>query len=141
MDIEFNDNYIIRSELRKIYGIGYEKADYISNLIGLGKSLFIKNINKFFEDYFNFIIPMNYDINLRLDSLLKQEYLNKIVIKLKKAIRLSKGLPSRGQGTHGNSKQNKYYLFYKWQDEKEQNLENEQQKKQINDKKIKLKKK
>ena len=118
-DIELNDNYNMRSELRKAYGIGFEKANYIGDLLGLGKHFYVKFINRFYEDCLNILVLVNYYLNYRLDSLLKQHYVNMLAIKLRRAIRLSRGLPNRGQRTRSNSKQNRYYLNYKWQDEKE----------------------
>jgi len=118
--IELLNNSSIVAELRKIFGIGYEKSSYICDILGIGKSFKIKFCNKFLEGIINFLVPANYDVNLRLDTVLKQDYLNKLVINLKKAERLARGLTARGQGTHSNHNQNRLYLIHKWQEKKEQ---------------------
>lgn len=121
VEILLADNYILRSELKKAFGIGNERANYLADCLGLGQSFVTKHLNRFFEECLNHLTLINYDVNRRLFDLLKQHFLNMMLIKLIKTVRVSKGLSGRGQGTRSNCKQNRFYLIDRWKrdDDKE----------------------
>jgi len=108
-DISFDYKSNVRFELSKIYGIGYERAAKVADLIGLGKSTFFYILNYYMFELFSVIFRIFYLTDDRLKLLIKQQMLRFLEIKSVKGIRFSKGLPIIGQRTHSNCKQTKYY--------------------------------
>jgi ribosomal protein S13 len=108
-DITFKNKSNIRFELRKIYGIGYERSSKVADFIGLGKNSYLYILNYYMFELFSVIFRMYYLTDDRLRFLIKQQMLRFLDIKSIKGIRFFKGLPIRGQRTHSNCKQTKYY--------------------------------
>jgi len=108
-DVTFRTKSNLRFQLRKIYGIGYERSSKVADSIGLGKNLYFFRINYYIFEIFNIMFRISYITDDRLKFLIKQQMLRFLDIKLVKGIRFSKGLPIRGQRTHSNCKQTKYY--------------------------------
>jgi small subunit ribosomal protein S13 len=108
-DTTFKYKSNARFELSKVYGVGYERASKIADLIGLGQSTFLYLINYYVFEVFSVFFRIYYITDDRLKFLIKQQMSKLLEIKSIKGIRFSKGLPIRGQRTHSNSKQTKYY--------------------------------
>jgi ribosomal protein S13 len=91
-----------------IYGIGKERAIYLSNLLGLGQSLMASYLNFYYFEAFSSLIKLFYITDERLKTYVKQRMLKFLELKIRKGIRFFRNLPIRGQSTHGNAKQRKY---------------------------------
>ena len=96
-------------ELSKIYGIGYKSAFDIVNWLGISVNTAVSYINYYKFEFVSYIIKVYYVTGDRLKSFLKQRLNDFIAMRLLRGIRFSKGLPVRGQRTHTNGRQNKYY--------------------------------
>jgi small subunit ribosomal protein S13 len=108
-DTIFSYKRNIRFQLAKVYGIGYQKSSKIADLIGISNYLFMDRLNYFFFELFSMIFKLYYITDDRLKFLIRQQMQKFLEIKSIRGIRFSRGLPVRGQRTHTNCKQNKYY--------------------------------
>jgi len=107
-DYNLKHNVNLRSELSKIYGIGITRANYVSDLFGIGKSFYVKHINHYYFDGISAIIKLFFIIDDRLKYLITQRMNYYFFLKLVRGIRFSRGLPIHGQRTHTNGHQQKY---------------------------------
>jgi len=108
-DTVFSYKGNVRFELTKIYGIGLQRSSKIADLIGISNYYFMDNLNYFFFELFSMMFKLFFITDDRLKYLIKQQMRKLLDIKSVKGIRFSRGLPIRGQRTHTNCKQNKYY--------------------------------
>jgi len=109
-DLAFKFKTNLRFELPRIYGIGYQRASKVADLIGLSRYFTTDNMNYFFFEVSSILFKLYYFTDDRLRFLIKQQIRRLLEIKSIKGLRLSRGLPVRGQRTHSNCKQNKYHL-------------------------------
>jgi ribosomal protein S13 len=93
-----------RDSLSDIYGVGFEKASYMCDLIGLGSSFNINMLNTYFYELLSNILKHYYFLDDRLKNFLMQRLLFFVENRRVSATRRSKGLPNRGQRTHTNRK-------------------------------------
>jgi len=104
-ETELNENNLIFYELTKIYGIGKSKSYDFCKKLGFSSNLKIKDLTK--DDVKNLIRLIersNIIINNDLKRLKSLRIKNLINLKLNRGIRISLGLPNRGQRTHTNGK-------------------------------------
>jgi len=107
MNLNYKVN--LRFEFLRIFGLGFEKISYVADLLGLGYHFFVQNLNLYFFEVISFLIKFFFIIDDRLKFLIRQQILKFIDIRMVKGIRMTRNLPVRGQRTHSNAKQNKYY--------------------------------
>jgi len=119
-DTELQYDRRLRDSLSDIYGVGNEKASYVCDLLGLGSSYNINLLNNYLYEVIVIIFKYHYILDDRLRNIKNQRLSFFAECRLRKGLRLKKGLPVRGQRTQTNS-QNAYILkpFY---DEKEEIL-------------------
>jgi ribosomal protein S13 len=98
--LEFNRR--VRDSFSDIYGIGFEKASYVSDLLGLGTSFYINSLNRYFYELMANIFKYHYILDDRLKNFLMQRLLFFVENRRLAGVRLSKGLPNRGQRTQSN---------------------------------------
>jgi len=108
-DIRFRKKSNVRFGLKKIYGIGFERSSKVADSIGVGRSTFFFIINYYIFECFSVLFRLSYYTDDRLKFLIRRQMLILLEIKSRRGIRFSKGLPVRGQRTHSNTKQTKYY--------------------------------
>lgn len=108
-EIKFNYRSNVRFQLGQIYGIGYQRVSKVADLLGIGHNTYLNRINYYIFEFFSVMFRMTYLTDDRLKFLIKQQMLRFLDIKSIRGIRFFRGLPIRGQRTHSNCKQNKYY--------------------------------
>jgi ribosomal protein S13 len=96
------------SDVSAVYGIGKERAVYISSSLGLSQSLKTNFLNFYYFEAFSSLVKLFFLTDERLKTSIKQRMLKFLEMKIRKGIRFFRNLPIRGQSTHGNSKQRKY---------------------------------
>ena len=102
-DTELSFDRRLRDSLSDIYGVGFQKASYICDVLGLGLSYNINLLNRFFYEAIVTILKYNYILDDRLKGLIMQRLNFFVDNRRMVGIRLSRGLPVRGQRTHTNS--------------------------------------
>jgi len=108
LETELLENQLVWVALTKIYGIGKHKSLNFCKSLGFSKNLKINNltnyqINKLIKTIENSSIFITTDLKKFKYSIIK----NLFDIKSYRGIRLSSGLPCRGQRTHTNAKTSK----------------------------------
>jgi ribosomal protein S13 len=93
---------------KTIYGIGKERACYLNNLLGLGKSILTSYFNFYYFEAFCNLVKLFFITDERLKVFIKQRMFKFLELKIRRGIRFFRNLPIRGQSTHGNAKQRKY---------------------------------
>ena len=101
-DTELKFDKRLRDSLAGIYGVGFQKASYICDLLGLGLSFNINLLNNYFYELIVIIFKFYYILEERLKNIINQRLNFFFEIRRIVGIRLSKGLPVRGQRTHSN---------------------------------------
>jgi ribosomal protein S13 len=94
--------------MEKIYGIGFERAVNINVILGLSLYFAVSYLNYYVFESFSYIAKIFFLTDERLQTVIRQQMAFLFAIKARRGIRFSKGLPTRGQATHSNGKQNKY---------------------------------
>lgn len=99
------DNMSIFFALKRIYGIGKKSSYLICKKLGFSINFKVKNLSK---DQITNILNLIESLNLVITSDLKKFKRllinNLISIKSYRGLRLTQGLPVRGQRTHTNAK-------------------------------------
>jgi len=103
-DTNLQFNRRVRDSLSDVYGVGFEKASYVCDLLGIGISFNINSLNRYFYELIVNIFKYYYFLDDRLKNFLMQRILFFVENRRISGIRLSKGLPNRGQRTHTNKK-------------------------------------
>ena len=101
-DTELQYNRRVRDSLSDIYGIGFQKASYICDMLGFGLSFNINLMNNYYFDLMLIMFKYYYILEERLKSLIHQRLDYFVEIRRIAGLRLVKGLPVRGQRTHTN---------------------------------------
>jgi len=101
-DIKLKFDRRLRDSLKDIYGIGFQRASYICDFLGFGSSYNINLLNKYYYELIVSIFKFYYILEERLRNIILQRLTYFFDIRLISGIRLSKGLPVRGQRTHSN---------------------------------------
>jgi small subunit ribosomal protein S13 len=96
-------NCRLRDSLTAVYGVGYQKSSYICDSLGLGSTFNINYLNNYFYEAIIASFKNFYILDDRLKSILSQRFGHFFEIRLIKGLRMSKGLPVRGQRTQTNS--------------------------------------
>jgi small subunit ribosomal protein S13 len=105
---ELNENKIIKTELKKVYGLNSFLIQKICNKFGLNITSVLKHLNlKHLNLLNNFLIKNNIILNDDLKNFKNNNKKNLISIKCYKGFRHEKGLPVRGQRTKTNARTQK----------------------------------
>lgn len=112
LNIKFPPKGDIRVQLTRIFGIGYNRASYLCDLIGIMKKCDISMINKYKFALLIGLIKKYYGIEL----ILKRNRFNRLKrylsVRSYNSLRLKYGLPIRGQKTHNNARTAKTRVVY-----------------------------
>jgi small subunit ribosomal protein S13 len=101
-DTELKYNRRVRDSLIDIYGVGFQKASYVCDFLGLGNSFNINLLNNYFYELMIIIFKYYYILEERLRNLIFQRLDFFLEIRRIVGLRLLKGLPVRGQRTQSN---------------------------------------
>lgn len=101
-DTELKYNRRVRDSLTGIYGVGFQKASYVCDFLGLGNSFYINSLNKYFYELIVIIFKYYYILEERLKNLIFQRLDYFLETRRITGLRLLKGLPVRGQRTQSN---------------------------------------
>lgn len=101
-DTELKYNRRVRDSLIDIYGVGFQKASYVCDFLGLGNSFNINLLNNYFYELMVIIFKYYYILEERLKNLIFQRLDFFLEIRRIVGLRLLKGLPVRGQRTQSN---------------------------------------
>lgn len=101
-DTELKYNRRVRDSLIDIYGVGFQKASYVCDFLGLGNSFNINLLNNYFYELMIIIFKYYYILEERLKNLIFQRLDFFLEIRRIVGLRLLKGLPVRGQRTQSN---------------------------------------
>lgn len=108
-------NCRLRDSLTAIYGVGFQKSSYICDTLGLGLTYNVNLMNSYFYEAIVVFLKYYYIVDDRLKNIINQHlnffFENRRIV----GLRLSKGLPVRGQRTHTNRQnaRNLRPLFFK----------------------------
>jgi len=95
-------NRRLRDSLTAIYGVGFQKSSYICDTLGLGSNYNVNLMNSYFYEAIVVFLKYYYIVDDRLSSIINQRlnffFENRRIV----GLRLSKGLPVRGQRTQTN---------------------------------------
>jgi len=105
LETELDNNKSLYIALTNIYGINFNQSLYFCKKLGFSKNLKVNElsnnqITKLIRLIENSNILINNDLKKKKSLIIK----NMISIKLNRGIRLTLGLPNRGQRTHTNAK-------------------------------------
>jgi len=104
LNIKFPNKGDVRVQLTRIFGIGYSRASYLCDLVGLMKGCDISMLNKYRFALIIGLIKRYYGVDL----ILKRNRFNRLKrflsVKSYNSMRLRFGLPIRGQKTHNNAR-------------------------------------
>jgi len=103
-DTSLQFNRRARNSVSDVYGVGFERASYVCDLLGLGVSLYINSLNRYFYELMANILKYNYFLDDRLKNFLMQRLSFFIENRRRAGVRIERGLPNRGQRTHTNRK-------------------------------------
>lgn len=106
-----NTSKFLISILLEIYGLNWSSSIYILALHGLSFNVRIKNIPEIFLNFLNSTLKVNFIIYNTLIKNFKVKIRFKKTLGTYNGLRLSLGLPSRGQRTHSNAKTAKKKLY------------------------------
>ncbi len=103
-DVDLGDKQILRTTLTKIPGIGYSRASYLCDILGLATYMRTEMVNQYYFFSLVFLIKQYYGTDLLLRRMRENRLKLFLSFKSYKAIRYAAGLPIRGQHTHTNAK-------------------------------------
>ena len=98
------DNKKCILSLRGCFGLGFTLSQQICDLLGFSKNIKLSQLKASQRLRLVECISQNYQIAAQLRSDIKRYKARLVSISCYRAIRLSRGLPCRGQRTHGNSR-------------------------------------
>lgn len=94
----------MRIQLKRVFGIGYQRASYLCDLVGIMKGCDISMLTRYRFALIIGLIKRYYGIDL----ILKRSRFNRLKrflsVKSYNSMRLKFGLPIRGQKTHNNAR-------------------------------------
>lgn len=101
-DTNLRYNRRLRDSLTSIYGVGFQKASYICDSLGLSLTFNINLLNSYFYEAIVILLKSYYLVDDRLKNIINQRlnffFENRRIV----GLRLFKGLPVHGQRTHTN---------------------------------------
>lgn len=103
-DIDLTDKQILTAGLRRIGGVGFARANYLSSLVGLADGVRVSYINLYFFFVITFLLKQYYGTDVFLKRMRENRLKDFLAFKSYRSIRFSAGLPIRGQHTHTNAK-------------------------------------
>lgn len=95
---------LIRCELKKVYGINSFLANQICDHLGLSSRAKVGDLNASQVEKLTRIVTHYYTTGAELERLVTHDMQRFVHIGAYKGVRLSRGLPVRGQRTHTNAK-------------------------------------
>jgi ribosomal protein S13 len=94
-------NRTLFNSLKEIYGIGFERALYISSLFGFSS---INRLNYYYFESIVALLKSEYILEDRLKFIIKNRFNLFRDVSLVRVKRYDLGLPTHGQRTHSNGK-------------------------------------
>lgn len=102
--MRLNDSQKVSYALTKLFGLGKTTAQELCAHLGLGETVKVKDLTKKHQDQLHQIIRQFYLVENEKRHQLKTASERLTTISSWRGLRLSQGLPCRGQRTHGNAK-------------------------------------
>ena len=90
--------------LRGCFGVGITLSQQICDLLGISYKVKLNKLNSLQRSRLVELVSQNYQINALLSSDIKKQKARLVSIGSYRGFRLTRGLPCRGQRTHGNSR-------------------------------------
>jgi small subunit ribosomal protein S13 len=103
LNTDLRNNQRISNALCQIYGIGKQLSKQICDDLGIGTSLRIGQLTPAHVDMIGQLLPQAFTIGSDLQSEIRRRKERLVMISSYRGIRHSRGLPVRGQRTHGNA--------------------------------------
>jgi ribosomal protein S13 len=103
-DVELNANLEIRNSLMKIFGIGKNRANFVSDSLGLHNSVQLKTLNYYTFFKIAFLLKTYYNTELNLKQKLQMDL--QLLLETEtsyRCVRYKLYLPLRGQRTRTNA--------------------------------------
>lgn len=92
------------TELARVYGIGFARANYLCSLVGVSHINRVGDLNNYYFELLAALIKLYYGTDMFLLRMEDNKLREFLAFKSYKAVRFSAGLPIRGQGTHTNAR-------------------------------------
>ena len=112
LNTELRNNQKISNALCQIYGIGKQLSKQICDDLGISTSLRVSQLTPLHIDLIGQHLPQAYTIGSDLQSEVRIKKERLVLISSYRGIRHSRGLPVRGQRTHGNAQTARRSQFY-----------------------------
>jgi len=106
-NVKLNYNKRLYASLKKIYGIGEQRALYVLNTLGINGFFDINALNLYFFECILILFKMNYTLEDHLKYLIRSRFNRYRDANIFKYNRFIKKYPIRGQRTHSNAKTQK----------------------------------
>lgn len=103
-DVDLSDKQVLAAGLRRIGGVGFARANYLSSLVGLADGVRVSYINLYFFFVITFLLKQYYGTDVFLKRMRENRLKDFLAFKSYRSIRFAAGLPIRGQHTHTNAK-------------------------------------
>ena len=104
LNSSLKDNKKCSHSLSGFYGLGCALCQQICDLLGFSRNIKINQLTGDQRARLSECVAQNYQINALLRADLKRYKARLVTISSYRGFRLSRGLPCRGQRTHGNSR-------------------------------------
>lgn len=102
-DFALTEKKEIRASLKQIYGLGWLKANRISDKIGLSNPFFGNNLNDYYISLILYLLKGFILSDSKIKRIIDNNINNLIIIKSYRGCRHTLTLPVRGQRTRTNS--------------------------------------
>lgn len=103
-DIDLSLKHGLPFALKRIHGVGLQRANYICSIIGLARNSRVGFINSYEFFVLTFLLKQYYGTDVFLKRMRENRLKDFLSFKSYKSIRFSAGLPIRGQHTHNNAR-------------------------------------
>lgn len=97
-------NKTLPNSLKSIYGVGEQKAVYLSSLFGFSSYYSVNFLNLYSFELIAYVMKQEYILEDRLNFIIRNRFSLFREVGLVKVKRYDVGLPARGQRTHSNGK-------------------------------------
>ena len=103
LNTELKNTQRVDNALCQIYGVGKQLSKQICDDLGISTALRVSQLTPLHIDMIGQILPQAYTIGSDLQSEIRIRRERLVMISSYRGIRHSRGLPVRGQRTHGNA--------------------------------------
>lgn len=104
LNTDLRNDQRVGNALCKIYGIGKQLSKQICDDLGISTALQVSQLTPSHIDMIGQLLPQAYTIGSGLQSEIRGRKERLVMISSYRGIRHSRGLPVRGQRTHGNAR-------------------------------------